>query len=68
MGRTVILPRKPVTLDERKRREQLTTERIRALTSDEMRGLLEALIQRNDVTGILLHAEEYVDKTAMNKI
>ena len=68
MGRTVILSRKLLSAEEKRRREQLTQERIRGLNESEMRGLLEHLMSRNESTGILIHAQEYVDRTAMNKI
>jgi len=51
--------------EERDKRRELTISRIRALTGDQAKDLLEDLIARNEFTGICLHACEFVDKVAM---
>lgn len=49
------------TAEEREARRQLTTQRIRGLSSEDTRRLLEYLMDRNEITGILVHSQEFVD-------
>lgn len=56
------------TREEIKAIQQQTTERIRALSGEEAKLLLEHLIERNEVTGILVFAREFVDKIALSGI
>lgn len=48
--------------EERDQRRELTIARIRALTGAQAKELLEDLIARNEVTGICVHACDFVDK------
>lgn len=56
------MPRPWPTKEEREARFALTTQRLRALTGEQAKQLLEEMIARNDVTGILVHSEEFVDR------
>jgi len=49
-------------------RRELTFARIRSLTGEEAKALLEELIARNEVTGIAVSSQEFVDKVALQKI
>lgn len=68
MARTRVSLQQDPTKEERLAIKAQTTERIRALTGDEAKELLEELIARNEVTGILVFAREFVDKVALSEI
>ena len=50
------------TQEDREAQLQQTIERIRALTGEQAKQLLEELIARNEITGIAVHAREFVDR------
>lgn len=52
------------TKEENAKRTELTIARIRALSGQDAKELLEELIQRNEITGICIHAREFVDNVA----
>lgn len=67
MTRTRIQQR-PQAKEQQDARRELTFARIRELTGEEAKLLLEALIEKNEITGIAIHSQEFVDKVALNKI
>jgi len=62
-------PRTPpsLTLEERTARRELTIERLRALSGEQAKQLLERLINRNEVTGICVHSQAFVDAIALGQ-
>ena len=58
------MPRVWPSAEEREARRQLTAQRIRELSFEDTKRLLEHLIERNEITGILVHAEKFVDNIA----
>jgi hypothetical protein len=50
------------TQEEREAQLRQTIERIRALTGEQAKQLLEELIARNEVTGIAVHSREFVER------
>jgi hypothetical protein len=56
------------TREEIDAQRTLTITRIRGLTGEEAKALLEDLIERNESTGIVVNSREFVDKLVMSQV
>jgi len=68
MVRIKVSQGKPITKEELQAIQAITIQRIRALSGEEAKALLEELMAKHEITGILFHSREFIDRLVMEKI